>query len=563
MSYFFDVQLKAKNFKSFGEELQGFEGLKRINVIVGKNNSGKSALLDLVRYFTEPYDLTVFKHKGKDPELFFTKPFIEEDIKKIFPENISSNKIGNHLVYGLRWLDRRITMRPEPQKAFESIFPSFDQEVIQQYANKIGSQVRNPLAGKTYMGITADRDIQPEENGGYSAHTTTPFPKIENGTGATNIIQNFLNQEPLERSLIEKDLLGELNNIFNPDIIFKRLITRRVGNGVAWEIFLEEENKGFIKLSQSGSGLKTVILVLISTILLTNMHGKKFSDYIFAFEEIENNLHPGVIRRLLKYISKVALEKDCCFLLTTHSNVVIDFFSKDSEAQIVHVKHDGKTSAVKIITTFTDKKHVLDDLGFKASDLLQSNCIVWVEGPSDRIYFNKWINLWTNGEFKEGIHYQCVLYGGRLLSNLSASEEEQTAKVAILKVNTNAILLVDSDKKNVGDDINPTKARVAKEVDSFGGVSWVTQGNEIENYIPIEALRKYYQNGTLQSVGLYKEFDEYLDSIKSGYGKRFLKDKVSFAETICGYLSKGEVEKTLDLKNKLDIVCAKIKEWNS
>lgn len=562
MNYFFDVQLKAKNFKSFGEELQGFEGLKKINIIVGKNNSGKSALLDLVRYFTEHYDLTTFKHKGKDPELFFTKPFTEEEIKKIFPENISSG-IGNHLEYGLRWLDRRITMRPEPHKEFESIFPGFDQEVIQQYVDIIGSKVINPLAGKTYIGISADRDIKSEGDESYFTHTTTPFPKIENGTGSTNIIQNFLNQETLERSLIEKDLLSELNNIFNPDITFKRLITRQAGNGGQWEISLEEEDKGFIKLSQSGSGLKTVILVLISTILLTRIHGKKFSDYIFAFEEIENNLHPGVIRRLLKYISKVALEKDCCFFLTTHSNVVIDFFSRDSEAQIIHVMHDGKTSVVKTITTFADKKHILDDLGFKASDLLQSNCVVWVEGPSDKIYFNKWIDLWTNGELKEGVHYQCVFYGGRLLSNLSASAADQTARVAILKVNTNAILLMDSDRKNVKDDISSTKTRIVKEVDSFSGVSWVTQGNEIENYIPIESLIKYYKNNTLQPVGLYEEFDEYLDLIKHGDGKKYLKDKVLFAETICGYLSKEVIEKTEDLKNKLNIVCAKIKEWNS
>lgn len=32
---------------------------------------------------------------------------------------------------------------------------------------------------------------------------------------------------------------------------------------------------------------------------------------------------------------------------------------------------------------------LLDDLGFKASDLLQSNCVIWVEGPSDRIYIKK------------------------------------------------------------------------------------------------------------------------------------------------------------------------------
>lgn len=30
----------------------------------------------------------------------------------------------------------------------------------------------------------------------------------------------------------------------------------------------------------------------------------------------------------------------------------------------------------------------LDDLGVKASDLLQANGIIWVEGPSDRAYIH-------------------------------------------------------------------------------------------------------------------------------------------------------------------------------
>ena len=41
-------------------------------------------------------------------------------------------------------------------------------------------------------------------------------------------------------------------------------------------------------------------------------------------------------------------------------------------------------------TTLEELRDVLvDDLGIKASDILQSNGIIWVEGPSDRIYINK------------------------------------------------------------------------------------------------------------------------------------------------------------------------------
>src|SRR5207237_7737672 len=46
-----DIQssIKVKNYKCFGDDPQGFEVIKPINIIVGRNNSGKSALIDLIQ----------------------------------------------------------------------------------------------------------------------------------------------------------------------------------------------------------------------------------------------------------------------------------------------------------------------------------------------------------------------------------------------------------------------------------------------------------------------------------------------------------------------------------
>src|SRR5262249_42192105 len=42
------VWLKIGNYEGF-QEAQGFEGIWPINVLIGRNNSGKSALLDLIQ----------------------------------------------------------------------------------------------------------------------------------------------------------------------------------------------------------------------------------------------------------------------------------------------------------------------------------------------------------------------------------------------------------------------------------------------------------------------------------------------------------------------------------
>jgi len=42
--------LKIKNYKCFGDTAQGFNEIKPINIIIGKNNSGNSSLIDLIKF---------------------------------------------------------------------------------------------------------------------------------------------------------------------------------------------------------------------------------------------------------------------------------------------------------------------------------------------------------------------------------------------------------------------------------------------------------------------------------------------------------------------------------
>lgn len=65
-------KLTIKNFKCFDEAGASIETLKLINVIIGKNNSGKSSVIDIFKFLTTN-DGVFFKNKrnGKSPELEF------------------------------------------------------------------------------------------------------------------------------------------------------------------------------------------------------------------------------------------------------------------------------------------------------------------------------------------------------------------------------------------------------------------------------------------------------------------------------------------------------------
>jgi hypothetical protein len=317
-------------------------------------------------------------------------------------------------------------------------------------------------------------------------------------------------------------------------------------------------------LSQSGSGLKTVLLLLIYLHLIPTIEGNGLDRYVLCFEELENNLHPALLRKLFLYLREIAVASGCSIFVTTHSNVVIDLFANDDQVQVIHVQHDGNCATASPALAYVQRRGILDDLDIRASDLLQSNGVVWVEGPSDRLYFRRWIDLWTNSQLQEGAHYQCVFYGGRLLAHLSAEDPEIEADdlIRVLRVNRNAMILIDSDRPKKGAHVNATKTRLVSEVESLGGVAWVTGGREVENYIPATTLQSYLGLKFLPTLDQYSRFETQLEELASGTGDTYLNNKVRFAAQVTAALTRPALAGWLDLSGRLDQACDRIRLWN-
>lgn len=551
-----NLSIKAKNFKSIGEVEVGFDSIYPINILIGRNNTGKSTLLELVGCVINPSELSRYNHAGKNSEIFLTKLIVETEIKQTFPSNTSGGSIGmNHFDYGMKWLDKPLTIRLRPNGSSEYIKTDPEMKEAGRYRATLGEVFYNFFKNKVYRRVLADRDIRPEPNDKINV--------LENGQGVTNVIQHYYIKASRDKSVITKKLLNALNEIFNPDAMFSDISVREENN--MWEIYIEEDRKGSIPLSRSGSGLKTVIIVLVNLLIMPLVNNRPISEHIFAFEELENNLHPGLQRRLFSYIRKLVLEEKTHVFITTHSNVVIDMFNKDQDAQIIHVSHDGEVTSMKKVTTYIDNKGILDDLDVRASDLLQSNCVIWVEGPSDRLYVNKWIDLWSNSSLKEGVHYQCVFYGGRLLAHLSALQEEAREQkgVDILRVNRNAILILDSDKNKEEDVLNHTKKRMITEIESVSGYSWITDGREIENYISNELLNSLYSTSVFPPLPKFSKLSNYLNIYSAGKGDIYLDSKVLFAENTLPLFTLEYITSNPDLKNHIEKICNLIKKWNS
>lgn len=555
------IKIKARNYKCFGSEAAGFDTLRAVNLVVGRNNSGKSALLDLVGLACNHGGVPpALDHQGNKAVLLLTTPLTKDLVRAHFsPNNMGGDLGGNHWEFAKPFVGTEMTVEVyvDNKTVFHELHTTNDYAKAKRIFQGLAQNASTPFRGRTFARLLADRDIGKEQD-------TTDLKITSNGSGFTNVIQNYINRSDLPNALIDRQLLPALNSIFKPDARFSAIEVQR-HDGNFWEVYIEEDDKGPIALGHSGSGLKTVLLVLGYVILLPVIQRKNLSEFVFAFEELENNLHPALQRRLVGYLREIAVKHGCPIFLTSHSSAVIDLLSKDEHAQLLHVTHNGTVAKVRHVTTYYDGQGVLDDLDIRASDLLQANGIVWVEGPSDRLYFNRWIELATGGKLREGTHYQCVFYGGRLLAHLSGEapfdETEQSELVKVFAVNRNAIILIDSDKNYANRPLNDTKKRVVQEFEGLDCIAWVTKGREVENYLPEGLLAQVYP-GLHGGVGQYDDITEVLEKHEPGAGKDFARNKVLAAERFLPHITLDDITKTLDLGERLQKVCAEIASWN-
>ena len=63
------IGIKAANLKCFGNEQQGFDAIRPLNLIIGRNNTGKTALLDAVAFAHAPSSDQDLYHRGSEPRV--------------------------------------------------------------------------------------------------------------------------------------------------------------------------------------------------------------------------------------------------------------------------------------------------------------------------------------------------------------------------------------------------------------------------------------------------------------------------------------------------------------
>ena len=231
-----------------------------------------------------------------------------------------------------------------------------------------------------------------------------------------------------------------------------------------------------LPLESLGTGLHEVIILAAAATILENT--------VICMEEPELHLNPLLQKKLTHYLAAATTNQ---YFISTHSAAMMD----TPGAEIYHVSLFDGESKVERVTSDRERSAICEDLGYHPSDLLQANCVIWVEGPSDRIYLKYWIRS-IDPDLVEGIHYSVMFYGGRLASHLSANDPDELVDdfISLRRLNRRGVVVIDSDREKKGARINATKKRLRDEFEAGPGHAWITDGREIENYIPASHIQE-------------------------------------------------------------------------
>jgi ABC-type branched-subunit amino acid transport system ATPase component len=262
-----------------------------------------------------------------------------------------------------------------------------------------------------------------------------------------------------------------------------------------------------------GFGFQNALHVL--TVLMMLPEGA-----IFVVDEPEKGLNQSCQRDLAVLLE--LLRRDVTLLVATQSEAFCRGFSSASSLVVVeNTKGTSGTRRIDIRESATDLRHLARVMGVDPLYLLEGGKIVYVEGVSDQIIVERWMGL----TFPAASNYQVVALGG------CGKVSEEFVKPLLVEFKSRVFLLLDSDRPSKeqaqGDDMR----RLVRWLTENGILHHVLARRELENYLDVDGIAKaaYVHSSVLRAPPGHEEWFDIKTAFEKCKGYRYDERRLSVA----------------------------------
>lgn len=409
-------EFRIRNFRAI-EHLE-LDFKKGLNIIIGENNSGKTAVIDALRLclgdFQQPRDIycsfsdfridsSVRTDKKKDIE--FDLVFNCDDIQEIacFNELHVLDKHGNNslqLHFRYELVDYKLGKKVkrtvwggakeggnvsyEIRSSLRNVYLSALRDT-----NKALRPIQGNILGDLYSNIRLDEDNEKdrEMKDQLLTEVTTVLEKEE--------WQNFIKKG-------NKSILDHLDHLFyltrekKQDVEvtfapfeFNKLVQKLIFRLPADfnNVLTEDQTKQYFEISQNGLGYNN--LIYTATVLGDIKRRKEISDQeytLLLIEEPEAHLHPQFQKTFFNYLRLLDERNEFQIIVTSHSPTIAA--KTDLNLLTILENHENKIYATQIKDINLDEvdlKYLQKFLDVTKSQLFFSNGVILVEGISESL----------------------------------------------------------------------------------------------------------------------------------------------------------------------------------
>ena len=386
------TSVKINNFKSI--ESLSIDDVSDVLIFVGKNNSGKSCILDAIRVCLgfRKADPKQFNHAG-NMTVDMTLEFSENDLLRLK----SLGVVSKFKKYD-KWYEDFLKKLPgfsDGKLTFTYICNERGEIRYKDNKNKNNNYIREVLPKLYFIDhMRSDTGIQDEilmmqgnDAIGKLRENRCVFDKTKPCRQCFNCIGMINKKSPESLSVVESARLFQYKLFsLNLNNFAAKLNTYFAKNGggsqeIRYEMkfdidevlkidtIVNDRERGLRgNLSSLSEGLKSIYML---SLLEAYIDEKKVAPYIVMVEDPESYLHP----QLQKVASEILyrLSKKNQVIFSTHSpNMIFNFTTREIRQVIVDKNYNT------IINRRTEIDDILDDLGYTAGDFMNVSFVFFV-----------------------------------------------------------------------------------------------------------------------------------------------------------------------------------------